>query len=234
MLNALPIPDEPARDDLARTVTACLARPKGTPGRHEQVLLAQAVGKRLREAREIAGYSQLYAAHRLGYCNSSKLARIESGYDMGRAAAHIPLWVLRKAADEYGVSLDYLFGLTETMEPGETRSQAVRDMVAIMREEWEHQRWRDVVATQAALERVRTLEAMVGALATEAADLEAALERVETLNPEWQEMRGGAKLKRGVERMASTVRTTAARLARIREEARVKTGAKVQLDLVFV
>jgi transcriptional regulator with XRE-family HTH domain len=227
------------KPEISRAVTAALSRSNSCrtaiPSRLEQVNLAQAVGKRLREAREIAGYSQQVAAQRLGYQNSSKLARIESGHDAGRAAAHIPLWVIYRAAEVYGVSIDYLFGLTETMEIDEDRCQAARDMVVLMREEWERQRWRDVVATRAILDRVKTLESMISVLAGEAADLATAMQRVEELNPEsWQEMRGGSKLKIGVERVTATVRATEARLRRINQEARAATGAKVQLDLVFI
>ncbi len=72
------------------------------PSRQEQAVLAKAVGARMREARELAGMSQIYAAKQLGYSNSSKLAKIEGGKD----SSQIPMWVIKRSARLYDASID--------------------------------------------------------------------------------------------------------------------------------
>lgn len=76
------------------------------PTRAEQAELARVVGLRLKEAREAVGMSQLDAAKQLGYANSTKLSKIESG----KHSSQILMWVLIRAAELYDVSLDYLVG----------------------------------------------------------------------------------------------------------------------------
>lgn len=74
------------------------------PGREQQAAYAKAVGERLRAARLAAGMSQLQAAQRIGYANSTKLSKIESG----KHSSQIPMWALKRAAEVYGVSLGRL------------------------------------------------------------------------------------------------------------------------------
>lgn len=77
------------------------------PCRDRQRQLAVYVGGRLRRAREAAGLSQLDAARLIGYANSTKLSKIETG----RHTSQIPMWTLKRAAQAYGASLDYLLGV---------------------------------------------------------------------------------------------------------------------------
>lgn len=200
----------------------------GIPNRQDQAVLARSVGKRLREAREMVGLSQLNAAKQLGYANSSKLAKIEGGKD----SSQIPLWVIKRASCLYDVAVDYLLGNTETMEVGDTRHAALREMSTHMREHWERLRQRDVMVEQALRERIIAIEETVVLLESEASEASAAMARCAELNPEWQDMRGGSRLFDAVERTAAAARTSRSKLNRYRREAKAAGGAP-QLDLVF-
>lgn len=74
-------------------------------------------------ARKLAGYDPQRAAAALGYRNSSALQRIEAG------AVGAPVHVIQRAAILYGVSMDYLTGLSDHPE----RDETVIEQLAIMR-----------------------------------------------------------------------------------------------------
>lgn len=204
---------------------------RGVPTRQEQVLLARSVGERLREAREIQGYSQVKAAQLIGYSNSTKLAKIEGGKD----SSQIPLWVVKRAALLYDVSVDYLMGNTESMEVDEVRCHAARDAIILMREEWERLRWRDMLVTRRVQDQLTAVEQMVGLMADQIHEAQAAIERVEQLNPRrWNDVKGGARLQSAVSSAAATARTADARLKRLHREASAAAGgAQPELDLVY-
>lgn len=71
----------------------------------------QAFGERLREARELAGMSQVEAAEKMGYSQGVQLSNMEAGNRMP------PLAVLMKAATLYGVTMDYLVGFAADPDP---------------------------------------------------------------------------------------------------------------------
>lgn len=203
----------------------------GVPSRQEQVLLAAKVGERLREARELQGYSQVKAARLMGYANSTKLAKIEGGRD----SSQVPLWVVKRAGALYDVSIDYLLGNTESMEVDEHRCHAARDTIILMREEWERHRWRDMLATREVQERTEAVESVVGLLSGQIEEAQEALARVEELNPRrWDNVKGGARLQSAVCRAAASARTADAKLKRVHRDARVAAGgAQPELDLVY-
>ncbi|MDP1664490.1 MAG: helix-turn-helix transcriptional regulator [Methylobacter sp.] len=66
----------------------------------------------MRTARELCGFSQIVAAKRLGYSNSSKLNKVELASDTNS----IPFWLIPKASQVYEVSSDYLLGLADSWE----------------------------------------------------------------------------------------------------------------------
>lgn len=216
-------------DAISSEVRAVMKRgPKSArrPSREEQLRLAQKVGERLRESREFSGYSQNRAAVLLGYSNSSRLAKIEQGY-----STQIPLWVMKKAAQVYQVSLDYLLGNSECMEPEDRAQYLLRDTIALMREDWERQRWRDMLVTGNLARRVGYIESQVVALEREARTAAAALEAFAAINPGWEDMRGGAPLAASIARTNCHARTAVSRLLQYRQEARMARGSVEQMPL---
>lgn len=79
-------------------------------GRDEHAALRKLIGARFRAARKLNGWDQTEAAERFGYRNSTQISLVEDGT---RFPTHE---CLEKAWRIYGVSLDYLFGLTEEPE----------------------------------------------------------------------------------------------------------------------
>lgn len=204
---------------------------KRVPTRADQVLLAQQIGERMLEAREMQGYSQIRAGQLFGYSNGSKLAKIEGG----RESSQVPAWVLKRAGQVYDVSVDYLLGNTERMEVDEQRSQAARDMIILMRDQWEQQQWRDTLIIRSALDRVTAMEEDIQLLSSQLNEAVMALSRIEKLNPEhWDEIRGGSRLQSVMKRAAATVRATEGKLKRMRQEAKAAAGGvRPELDLVY-
>lgn len=201
----------------------------GVPSRLEQADLARAVGARLREARDMVGLSQITAAKQLGYANSTKLAKIESG----KHSSQIPIWVIKRAAELYDVSVDYLLGITESMEREDARHSVMREMMIHMRERWEKLRERDVIVQMGIIERVVSVENCITSIEKEATDALTALNRVIELNPEWEDIKGGSKLLSSIERTTASSRNAKSKIRRFRTE-NAASGGLPQIDLVFV
>lgn len=83
--------------------------------------LRRIVGPRLFRARELSGYSQTEAATALGYRTPAQV----NLWEMGRRLA--PIFEIIKAANLYGVSIDYLLG--ETHEPDRDPSAGTRHAI---------------------------------------------------------------------------------------------------------
>lgn len=78
----------------------------------EQADAVARIGARLREARELNGWELNDAAPRLGYTSAGSLSKIESA----RHISAIPMWLIPRACEVYGVSADYLHGLSDDLE----------------------------------------------------------------------------------------------------------------------
>jgi transcriptional regulator with XRE-family HTH domain len=82
--------------------------------RAEQAAAVRTFGARMKQARELCNMSQLTAAQRLGYANSSKLSKVEIATD----GNSVPTWLIVRASRVYEVSTDYLLGQTDEWEIG--------------------------------------------------------------------------------------------------------------------
>lgn len=91
--------------------------------RYEVEPVDDLIRQRAKVARELNKLDQREAAAALGYKNSSQLSKIESGM------ARIPKDFIRKAAITYGVSADYLLGLSDEPE----RDPRTAEHMAVMR-----------------------------------------------------------------------------------------------------
>lgn len=203
------------------------ARKPATSSRskQEQVALTREMGARLRESREMAGMSQKDSAKRLGYQNSSKLAKIEKGQ-----GTSIPLIVLRDAVIMYDVSLDYIFGVTATMERDDVAHTAFRELSAFMFANFDKRHAQDIATYTGLLNRVVQLEQMTVLAEMQAQQLIEAFEVVSAL-PEWQEIRSGNRLDNSIDRLCGTVITAGRRLKDIKKDMRTKSGLEYQMNL---
>lgn len=198
------------------------------PSRQEQAVLAKAVGARMREARELAGMSQIYAAKQLGYSNSSKLAKIEGGKD----SSQIPMWVIKRSARLYDASIDYLLGNSETMERSDVDHAALRELTALMLADTERQRASDTLALCRLRQRVITVERLVGLMAEQITEADQARARVEQLE-QWQEVRGGLRWATATKRALSTARTAVRTLKQFHAEASMARLNTLQFNLIL-
>lgn len=76
----------------------------------ENDYLRKVMSRRLKKARELNGWSQEQAAAKLGYTNSTQLSLAE------KAERLLPLANIVKAAEVFGVSIDYLLGISDEPE----------------------------------------------------------------------------------------------------------------------
>jgi len=192
----------------------------------EQAALVRTIGERLRMARELCNMSQSVAAKRLGYANPSKLSKVERATD----TLSVPLWLIAKAARVYGVSADFLFGITDSWD-GSPLSKS-RETNEWLLETWEKQRARD-------METLRVFHARMDAIATNEEltcasinNITEALTSFRSLNPSFEsDMRGSARLTHAIKRAEEAADHARAEFRRYRFEC-VKAAQKTpQLDL---
>lgn len=166
--------------------------------------IAAAIGERLRMAREAAGLSQLEAARRLGYANSSKLSKIEGG-----GSSEVPMWLIKRAGWLYDVSIDYLFGDSTNMAGSAGIPDAITDSVVASLIHGTARRRADADALVELTKQrrfVRRLVGVVAPLGDELAEAQAAVEQEDG----WQDVRCGS-------RWAASSREAAELLGRVRE-----------------
>jgi transcriptional regulator with XRE-family HTH domain len=165
--------------------------------RKEQSEIVRTLGSRFRQARELCNLSLSTAALRLGYKNPSKLSKVELATDTNS----VPLWLIRRAARLYEVSIDYLFGDLEDWEIGAQKTQEraislwLHDTIANMRE-------RDMQALNTLHNELKRISGPVSKVASDVDRINAAFARFSELNPEFVDMRAGSPL------LAAILRTT--------------------------
>lgn len=198
-----------------------------TPSKQDQAVLSCEVGIRMRESRIMSGLSQVDAANRLGYQNSSKLAKIEKGQ-----SSRIPLWVIRKAAILYDVSCDYLFGVTETMERDDVSHASLRELHAFMFADFDKRHAQDIAVMIAIRTKLETIQQMIVLAAQQAQQLEEAKRFIEQ-QPEWQDIKGGNRLINYIDRLNHTVNSSSLRFKDIKREMQAKSGTEYQMNLLL-
>jgi transcriptional regulator with XRE-family HTH domain len=160
--------------------------------RSKQIQVVKIFGERVREARELCGFSQVKAAELLGYQNSSKLAKIEGATDTNS----IPIWLIVRAAHIYDVSCDFLFGISDDWERDPVVSQQ-RQVGRWLFDHWEKAKLAEVNAIRMLSNKICTLEKMASKLLNRSQENLEMLRKVQELNPEvFDELKGGAKLLR--------------------------------------
>lgn len=189
-------------------------RPFRAPSTRDRAALARLIGERMREARELVGLSQGEAARRLGYANSSKLAKIEAGYtgSAGDTTCSVPMWAVVKASRLYDVTADFLLGLSDEWDPAEARVGHL--FLSDMAGEWERQRERDLIVLGRYRAALAALLTGIDALLTNAGEAATALERFRDLNSEFNEMPGGSRLVKTIEQGATKAHQMRTRLRR--------------------
>jgi transcriptional regulator with XRE-family HTH domain len=198
-----------------------------TPSKQEQAILSREVGLRMKESRVMSGLSQVDAAKRLGYHNSTKLSKIEKGQ-----STRIPLWVIRKAAIIYDVSCDYLFGVTQTMERDDVSHASLRELHAFMFADFDKRHAQDVAVMMAIRSKLENIERTIVLAAMQADQLHEAKLFVEE-QEEWLDVKGGNRLVNYIDRLNHTITSSALRFKDIKKEMQVKSGTEYQMNLLL-
>lgn len=159
--------------------------------RDEQAQVVKRIGERMRKARELCGLSQERAAARLGYLNSSKLNKIEFASDTNS----VPVWLILKASEVYKVSIDFLFGISDEWERNPVLSQEkqIRKWLA---EHHEKARTAEANAVQVLHGQQLSIAKAVTHLLNRSKENLRQIEQVRITNPEYDDLKGGAKLLR--------------------------------------
>ena len=193
----------------------------------EQAALVKTIGERLKDARELCNLSQQSAAQKLGYRNSSKLAKVERATDTNS----VPLWLIMRAAKLYEVSVDYLFGLNEDWEKS-ARLTIERQTGLWLHEQWEILRRRDLAVLQSLYARTETLDGVVAEQLTLTKELKDALSSFRYLNPDFDDYRGGNRLVSVSEKIQDAILKAESKLKRFRQECRIAHDQS-QLQLIL-
>jgi transcriptional regulator with XRE-family HTH domain len=179
----------------------------GDPKR-EQARLVQIIGARMREARELCDMSKSVAAKRLG-SNPSMLSMVEWATDRNS----VPLWLIVRAARLYDVSIDFLFGATDDFEAG-----LQRGVQTWLIGEWEKSRIEDMKALEKLQRRVAAVSALLPVIADESERTAEAIRRFAEINPEFEEMRGSARLAAAAENLVRHAAKANSTIQRFRVE----------------
>lgn len=162
--------------------------------KEERALIA-IVGERLKYARrDLCKFKISTAADLIGI-EPNYLNAIEQGFNIDC----IPLKTIRKAADVYQVSVDYLIGLNEDWELAE-EVRAGRDIAEFLLKHRAEAYSKAIAGQLRQQRRLDNLAGLVNTLRLELAEVHEAFDRFREINPEFEDMRGGATLQNRMHR----------------------------------
>lgn len=187
--------DEPGADDRAElsdlrhlmfASRKATADPKMPGARRLNAALRKVVAGRFVQARELNGMSQTEASERMGYEKSTQLSLWEHGVRLP------PIDRMIVAALVYGVSLDYLYGLSD--EPERDQHDAVRRALARNMEDQLRSHADRIAASMLAFSKHGGMNVMtVKSLVVRASEAAKAVRRFSELNAKkFDNMPGGA------------------------------------------
>lgn len=195
----------------------------------EQSILVKTIGNRLREARELCNLSQITAAKRFGYSNSSKLSKIEGATDTNS----VPLWFIFRAAKVYEVSLDFLFGITDDWETGIRMTQE-REVSGWVMDAFEKARYRDLDTLKKLNDKIEAITGAIFAQGIAADEANAALLRFIELNPDFEDMKAGSTLVAKVGRVSDAAKNAKAKITKFKLECTIAAKDSNQLSLALL
>ncbi|OQK16735.1 hypothetical protein AU255_02170 [Methyloprofundus sedimenti] len=178
------------------------------PGNKAEISMLTIVGSRLMESRRLCLLNRRQAADLLGV-DEFYLGRLENALD----ADHVQLELIRRAAEVFDVSIDYLFGITDDWE----RDPVVcyeRQVGQWMYEEFKNQLLSQAVQQQKLLRKIDSIDYLVKKSMISLENIFTSLDRFRELNSEFDDMRGGNNLVNSIEKFKRSINVIQARLLR--------------------
>ncbi|MEI8573561.1 hypothetical protein U737_18990 [Methylomonas sp. LW13] len=180
----------------------------------EKQKIVKTFGQRMIIAREMCGLSGLEAAERLGYANSSKLSKIEHASD----PLAIPAFLPYKASIVYQVSLDFLFALSDDWQRDPLISQQCQIQRALEQVSAEENN-----AIRNLFDQLSVVEQAAEVAFNRFGEIKKIVNRFREINPEFDELKLGAKLLRVVDEASSEVAAIGRKLAGYHASTQSKT-----------
>lgn len=146
------------------------------------------IGKRFAEARKMCDLTTTAAAKLIGAKNSVHLMRIEAG----EIAPSLEYVILCSRA--YSVTTDFLLCQSSDFEFDQNFRED-RDVSACLFEYWERTRKRDLCAIRSVSDQVHKIKESTEELASVVDSIALAFQQFASDNPEFEDMRNGAKLQ---------------------------------------
>ena len=202
---------------------------------HDRAAMVKIIGKRLKEARELCGISQIEAARRLGMGNST-LSKAESGMRSdGGDAETVSVDLIYAAAKVYEVSVDFLFGRSDEWDIAEPKTRE-RDVSEWLFEAWEKERKRDIGVLRRLHVQFEEVDRATRIMLDAVQEVDVAMGRVRFLNPQFDnEIVAGSRLLAAIEAARKAVNVSKMRMARFTQECRAgAAGSASQLSLSLV
>lgn len=165
----------------------------GHPEDKREAAVISVLGGRFQAARDLCGHSVKVAAKLLGI-DRGDLLKIEAGVDVGSP----PLWLIRRAAENYIVPSDYLFGLCDNFDGDDPEAFRERDSIAIM-QRLHVENYNRVIAEQVRQDnRLKALNTAVASFGIAVQRINEVFERFTSLNPEFEDMPASAPVLRQI------------------------------------
>lgn len=179
----------------------------------ERAGLIRTIGTRLLEARKNTGWNQVEAAELLGIA-VRKLAKLEHVENV----VTVDFWLLRRAAEVYGITIDWLYGLSDDSEMTSRENAYERGVSKWLFREIEA-RYREQAAELRAFgKRAATIEGLVLEQASLADESAASLAAIRAKNVFFDDLTGGATLVYRINQLSESARTCRLALRRFQRE----------------
>jgi DNA-binding XRE family transcriptional regulator len=200
----------------------------GRPNDKRENETIRVLSAKMRESRELCGFTQKVAAELLGVAVSDLFA-MELGSNIGS----IPSWIIKRAAETYRVPTDFLFGLIDNWDVDDPEVRGERDFLSSMQHlHIEH--YSKVISEQIRQDnRLKALNTAVAAFGMAVQHIGEVFGRFRELNPHFDDMLGGASVVHQIELAEELGQHAACVLARYKCLPESLAAHGNQLDEVF-
>lgn len=183
-----------------------------TPVDKNEVSAITIISHRMREAREdLCKHKLSDAAHMLGVSYKDLLS-----YENAIGLKTIPVWVIKRAAEVFAVSADWLCGIVDDDWELCPEIRRQRDFLAIM-ERLHVESYSKTMATQLKHDKkLEVLSKTVTAMLPAIKAVDETIVRFWEINPEFNEMKGGASVLHKLDKAGKTAQVAKCQLTRFK------------------